>query len=273
MLRGSHQLRLLNRAFSDDNLPYFPNRLSDHLSTTIKNGQSSYYKSSIDNKNFENSKEYSTKDKPDNSILLPQARSVSPFVSLSKNNHNFTGNNCLYTNKLISSEDRFFNASNYTSMNSFETTNTCDHNIDSTNNNDSNNSNDQTCNKPNGSLIFSSNIRVLTSPKFKQTVTIQRVQSDHICKPNMDVVSIADSINSINNNDKLPAIPYNNHSSIDSQNNDINDNIPTTTTITITSSEVTARNESPSVLLSSTESFRNLDHLHKTNLEIHYHGE
>uniref|UniRef100_A0A5K4FD58 Myosin motor domain-containing protein n=1 Tax=Schistosoma mansoni TaxID=6183 RepID=A0A5K4FD58_SCHMA len=273
LLRGSHQLRLLNRAFSDDNLPYFPNRLSDHLSTTIKNGQSSYYKSSIDNKNFENSKEYSTKDKPDNSILLPQARSVSPFVSLSKNNHNFTGNNCLYTNKLISSEDRFFNASNYTSMNSFETTNTCDHNIDSTNNNDSNNSNDQTCNKPNGSLIFSSNIRVLTSPKFKQTVTIQRVQSDHICKPNMDVVSIADSINSINNNDKLPAIPYNNHSSIDSQNNDINDNIPTTTTITITSSEVTARNESPSVLLSSTESFRNLDHLHKTNLEIHYHGE
>ncbi|CAH8534321.1 unnamed protein product [Schistosoma intercalatum] len=286
LLRGSHQL-LLNRAFSDDNLPYFPNRLSDHLVTTIKNFQSAFSESSnlnssIDNKNFKNSKEYSIKDKPNNSVLLSQTRSASPIVS--NKNRNFTGNTYLYTNKLISSEDRFFNSSNYTSMNSFETTNGCDHNIDSTsnnsnnnnnNNNDNNNndnSNGQICSKPNGSLIFSSNIRVLTSPKFKQSVTIKHVQSDNICKPSMDVVSITDSKNSINNNDKLLAIPYTNRSSINSQNNDVNGNIPTTT-ITITSSEITTRNESPSASLSSTESFRNLDHLHKTNLEIHYHDK
>uniref|UniRef100_A0A183K9M6 GRIP domain-containing protein n=1 Tax=Schistosoma curassoni TaxID=6186 RepID=A0A183K9M6_9TREM len=262
--------------------------LRPNPNTTIKNFQSafsesSHLNSSIDNKNFKNSKEYSIKDKPNNSVLLSQTRSASPIVSLSNKNRNFTGNTYLYTNKLISSEDRFFNSSNYTSMNSFETTNGCDHNIDSTsnnsnnnnNNNDNNNndnSNGQICSKSNGSLIFSSNIRVLTSPKFKQSVTIKHVQSDNICKPSMDVVSITDSKNGINNNDKLLAIPYNNRSSIDSQNNDVNDNIPTTT-ITITSSEITTRNESPSASLSSTESFRNLDHLHKTNLEIHYHDK
>ncbi|KAH8876318.1 Unconventional myosin-XVIIIa [Schistosoma japonicum] len=280
--RGVHQLRFLNRAFSDDNLPYFPNRLSDHLTTTTRNSQSvfsdlSHFNSSVDNNNNNissnnNAKQHSMKSKLYDCIM--QTRSTSPVVFLS-NNGDLTHKSYSHINMPISSDDKLSNSSNFASSNSNETAkNGCTYDVYTVNRNnpdDNNVGNDQNCKKTNGLLIFSSNVRVLTSPKFKQTVTIKRVHSDCIHEPNMKVITSAERANNNNNNNNCRStISDSNRSSIDFQTNLINHSNNSTYTET-TSGQITARNESPAMSLSSFETSRNSNQLRKTSLEIFYH--
>ncbi|KAK4471471.1 hypothetical protein MN116_004897 [Schistosoma mekongi] len=202
-----------------------------------------------------------------------QTRSTSPVVSLS-NNRDLTYNKIYsHINIPISSDDKLSNSSNFASSNSTETAKcSCTYDVDSVdrNNPDDNNvGNDQNCNKSNGLLIFSSNVRVLTSPKFKKTVTIKRVHSDCLHDPNMKVTASAERTNNNDNNNSRSTISSSNRSSVDFHTN-LN-NTPTYTETT--SGQRTARNESPAMSLSSFETSHSLNRLQKTNLEIFYHGK
>ncbi|CAH8851437.1 unnamed protein product [Trichobilharzia szidati] len=225
-----HKFHLLNRALSDDNLPYYPNRLAYHMlktntattttaSTITARSPSILNESSlpINPANISKSKNNNNKNKKQNSIKskkynsLPTGKSVSQSNSLQS-----LKNDSLETLKPQTSEEKLIQSSNFTSTNSFETVNTCSNDTEvnvsaitsttttaattSTTVATPNNEYISDGGKSNETLTFSSNVCVLTTPRFKQTVTIKHLHHNCMPKPNVDVVYLTDNTKR-NNND------------------------------------------------------------------------
>ncbi|CAH8851434.1 unnamed protein product [Trichobilharzia szidati] len=232
-----HKFHLLNRALSDDNLPYYPNRLAYHMlktntattttastitarSPSILNESSlpinpmniSKSKNNNNKNNNNNKKRNSIKSKKYNS--LPTGKSVSHSNSLQS-----LKNDSLETLKPQTSEEKLIQSSNFTSTNSFETVNTCSNdtevNVSATNSTTAttnaatttsntvatpNNEYISDGGKSNETLTFSSNVCVLTTPRFKQTVTIKHLHHNCMPKSNVDVLYLTDNTKR-NNND------------------------------------------------------------------------